>query len=220
MLAAQLPLEPVRDSGTSITGAFEGWYKNNDGTYSILVGYFNRNQKQTLDIPVGPDNHIDPGGPDLGQPTHFLPRRQWGVFTIKVPSDFGTRKLTWTLVANRQTNVITMHLKPEWIVEPYEDAANKNTPPVLKFSPDGPAFTGPPSGMAAIYDTALRDPVTLTTWVTDEGPKVNVPALQLAVHERRVRREGDGRLGDVVARPCPDEVAKLLALLGRRGRPD
>ena len=72
---AQLPMEPTLDSGASITGAFEGWYKNNDGTYSILVGYLNRNQKQTLDIPIGPDNHIDLGGPDQGQPTHFLPRR-------------------------------------------------------------------------------------------------------------------------------------------------
>src|SRR5262249_34554960 len=62
----QLPLEPFRDSGASITGAFEGWFKNNDGSYSLLVGYFNRNQKETLDIPVGPDNHIDPGGPDQG----------------------------------------------------------------------------------------------------------------------------------------------------------
>src|SRR5436853_394628 len=133
-----LPLEPRHDAGQSITAAFEGWFANQDGTYSILLGYYNRNRKQDLDIPVGPSNQIEPGGPDQGQPTHFLSGRQWGVFTVKVPNDFGTRKLTWTLVANGQTNVITMHLKPEWIVEPYEDAANKNTPPVLKFVPDGP----------------------------------------------------------------------------------
>src|SRR5262249_51125428 len=81
----------------------------------------------------------------------------------------------WTLVANGQTNVITMHLKPEWVVEPYEDAANKNTPPVVKFSSDGATFTGPPAGIAASYNTSLPDPVTLTTWVTDEGPKINIP---------------------------------------------
>src|SRR5215468_824050 len=46
----QLPLEPSRDTGASVTGAFEGWFKNNDGSFSLLVGYFNRNQKQTLDI--------------------------------------------------------------------------------------------------------------------------------------------------------------------------
>ena len=44
-----------------------------------------------------------------GQPTHFLPRRQWGVFTITVPSDFGNKRLTWTLVANGQTTVIPLH---------------------------------------------------------------------------------------------------------------
>ena len=141
----------------------------------VLVGYFNRNTKQELDISVGPHNQIEPGGPDQGQPTHFLTGRQWGVFSIKVPSDFGTRKLTWTLVSNGQTNVITMHLKPEWIVEPFEDAANKNTPPVLRLLADGPTFTGPPSDLAATYSTSLPDPITLTTWATDEGPKINIP---------------------------------------------
>src|SRR5215216_5313339 len=98
-----LPLEPIKDRGQSITGAFEGWYKNADGTYSLLVGYMNRNRLETLDVPVGPNNRIDPGGPDMGQPTHFLPRRNWGVFVIKVPADFGKTRLTWTLTTNGQT---------------------------------------------------------------------------------------------------------------------
>src|SRR5438045_3264592 len=61
----------VRERGSSITGAFEGWFYNKDGSQSLLVGYFNRNTKQELDIPVGANNRIEPGGPDLGQPTHF-----------------------------------------------------------------------------------------------------------------------------------------------------
>ena len=81
---AQLPLDPRHDTGQSITPAYEGWYKNADGSFTLLVGYYNRNSKQTLDIPVGPDNRIEPGGPDQGQPTHFLLQRQWGVFTIRV----------------------------------------------------------------------------------------------------------------------------------------
>src|SRR5262245_30517888 len=92
-LSGQLPMEPVREKGQSITGAFEGWYQNPDGTFSLLVGYFNRNSKEVLDIPVGPNNRIEPGGPDQGQPTHFQPRRHWGVFTVTVPKDFGNKRL-------------------------------------------------------------------------------------------------------------------------------
>jgi hypothetical protein len=50
--AQNLPLEPIHESGSSVTGAFEGWFKNPDGTFSLLFGYFNRNTKQELDIPV------------------------------------------------------------------------------------------------------------------------------------------------------------------------
>src|SRR5271165_4486958 len=103
MAADQLPMEPLHESGQSITGAYEGWFQNADGTFSFLVGYFNRNLKEEPDIQIGPNNRIEPGGPDQGQPTHFLPRRQWGVFTVTVPKDFGTKKLTWTLASNGQT---------------------------------------------------------------------------------------------------------------------
>jgi hypothetical protein len=170
---------PIRERGSSITGAYEGWYLDQDGSTRMLVGYFNRNTQQQLDIPVGPNNRIEPGGPDQGQPTHFLTSRQWGVFSIKVPKDFGSKKLTWTIVANGFTNTVTMHLRPEWLVEPFLDAASKNTPPVLRFQPDGSAFTGPPATIAARYVAVVGEPLTLTTWASDEGPKINVelPAL-------------------------------------------
>ena len=90
--AQSLPLEPPHESGANITGAFEGWFKNPDGSFNLLLGYFNRNTKQELDVPIGPNNRIEPGGPDRGQPTHFLAGRQWGMFVVKVPSDFGSNK--------------------------------------------------------------------------------------------------------------------------------
>ena len=141
-----LPLTvPIRERGSSVTPAFEGWYYEKDGSQRVLVGYFNRNTKQEFDIPVGPNNHIDPGPADQGQPTHFNAGRAWGVFTIPIPKDFGDKKLSWTIVANGFTNTITLHTKPDYIVEPFEDAANKNTPPKLKFEPNGKVFAGPPS---------------------------------------------------------------------------
>jgi len=166
---AQLPLEPPHDAGQSITGAFEGWFQNPDGSYSLLVGYFNRNQKETIEIPVGPNNRIEPGGPDQGQPTTFLPRRQWGVFTITVPKDFGSKKLTWTITANGQTTTIPMSLNPLWVVTPYKDAGIGNTPPVVKLDPSGDSFTGPPEGLAKTLSAHQNEPVTFTVWITDDG---------------------------------------------------
>ena len=98
--AQTLPLEPTHESGANVTGAFEGWYKNPDGSFNLLLGYFNRNTRQDLDVSIGPNNRIEPGGPDRGQPTHFLSGRKWGMFVIKVPGDFGSSKLTWTLTVN------------------------------------------------------------------------------------------------------------------------
>jgi hypothetical protein len=166
---AQTPAPAPPDSGQSVTGAFEGWWANSDGAFSFLVGYFNRNQKESLDIPIGPNNRIEPGGPDQGQPTHFLPRRQWGVFTITAPKDFGDKKLVWTLVANGQTTSIPLSLNPLWVVEPFKDAALGNTPPVVKFDPEGKPFQGPPHGIAASFTARVGNPLMLTVWVTDDG---------------------------------------------------
>jgi len=171
-----LPLSNVsRERGSSVTPAYEGWYRDRDGSVRFLVGYYNRNTTQEFDIPAGPDNRIEPGDPDQGQPTHFNTGRQWGVFTLKVPPGLGAKKMTWTIVSNGFTNTVTLHTRPEWIVEPYEDAAQKNTPPVLRFQPDAPSFTGPPSVIAMRYTAIVGTPLALTAWVTDEGAKVNVP---------------------------------------------
>lgn len=167
--APQLPLEPLRETGQSVIGAFEGWYQNPDGTFSLLVGYMNRNTKEVLEIPVGPNNRIEPGGPDVGQPTHFLPRRQWGVFTVKVPKDFGDKRLTWTIVANGQTTTIPLNLNPLWIVEPFKDAGGGNTPPRVRFTAGGTPLQGPPNDIAHTLTTSVSKPLELTVWVTDDG---------------------------------------------------
>ena len=104
--------EPVTNSGGPIYATFEGWGPLKDGTNALLLGYFNRNRTQAVDIPIGPDNSIEPGGPDYGQPTHFLTGRQYGMFAITVPKDFGNKKLTWTINANGHKTAVTFWMKP------------------------------------------------------------------------------------------------------------
>jgi hypothetical protein len=202
---AQLPLEPQRDSGQSVSPAFEGWFKNTDGTFTLLVGYFNRNRKEVLDIPIGPDNKIEPGGPDFGQPTQFLPRRNWGVFAIRVPADFGDRKLTWTITANGTLVSIPLGLTKDYQVEPWKDAAQGNTPPVLRLSPDGPALQGPPAGYAASLTAHVGQTLALTVWATDDGivdPNRKVPEWPVSVSWFKHR--GPGAVTFTPAKPPID----------------
>lgn len=205
--AGQLPLEPVRESGQSVTPAFEGWFKNPDGTFSLLVGYFNRNLKETVDIPIGPENKIEPGGPDYGQPTAFLPRRQWGVFAIKVPADFGDKKLTWTITANGRPMSIPLGLTKDYQLEPYKDAAQGNTPPVLRFSPGGPAFQGPPLTVAASLTAVVSQPLTLTVWASDDGiVDLNRKAPEWPVSVSWFKHRGPGAVTFAAQKPPIDHA--------------
>ncbi|MBI4887116.1 MAG: hypothetical protein HY824_08485 [Acidobacteria bacterium] len=170
--AQQLPSEPQRDFGTSVTGAFEGWYENPDGSRTFLVGYLNRNATQTLDVPIGPNNRIEPGGPDLGQPTHFLPGRVHGVFIVTVPREFtAEQRLTWTLVANGVTTSIPLRLQPDYVVSPFTDVAVKNTPPVVRLEENGKPTQGPVGMLAsAVARTAsVGTPLSLTVFASDDA---------------------------------------------------
>jgi hypothetical protein len=173
-----LPLEPDHNAGASLSGAFEGWFPDPDGTYSILVGYFNRNLKEPLDIPIGPNNDIEPGGPDHGQPTHFLPGRGWGLFTINVPKDFGNKSFTWTLVVNGVTTSIPVNLAPLWRIAPFIDATG-DTPAYIAFSEDGPFVNGPVGQSESITATA-GTPLPLTVWVADDAKSPPLPSTPVA----------------------------------------
>jgi hypothetical protein len=202
---AQLPLEPLHDSGQGVTPAYEGWFQNADGSFSILFGYYNRNQKQDLDIPIGPNNRIDPGGPDRGQPTHFLPGRQWGLFTITVAKDFGKNKLTWTLIVNGQTTGIPASLDPLWELAPFKDATD-NTPPVVSF--DGGASVQGPRPITASLTTTVANPLALKVAVSDDAwvipgeRKPKTPPVTLVWSKFR----GPGSVTFDNARPAVEKV--------------
>jgi len=170
LLGQALP-EPRKQFGASITGAFEGWYEDGKGTRGFLVGYYNRNTQEELDIPIGPNNRIEPGGPDMGQPTHFLPSRQFGMFAIPVPKGFTPEdKLTWTIYANGKFTSIPLRLHADYEISPFTEIAVNNTPPVIKFEENGRALQGPIATLtnAAVRTASVSQPLALTTWVTDD----------------------------------------------------
>ena len=122
LLAAGLGLDAqtrfTYSRGQSVSPAFEGWWQNEDGTYSLFFGYMNSNWVEEFDVPIGPDNHIEPGGPDRGQPTHFYPRRNLFLFTVDVPADFGEQEVVWTLTTNGVTERAYGSLRTDYLLDP------------------------------------------------------------------------------------------------------
>jgi hypothetical protein len=89
--------------GQNVSPAFEGWETNPDGSFNMVFGYMNRNWEEEVDVPIGADNNLSPGAADQGQPTHFLPRRNRFVFKVRVPKDWGSKELIWTLTTKGKT---------------------------------------------------------------------------------------------------------------------
>jgi hypothetical protein len=169
-VGAQQSLVPMSGSGRTVTPVFEGWYPNRDGTFSISFGYFNRNATESLEIPIGSDNRIEPGDANQGQPARFEPRRHWGVFAVKVPADFGEKKVTWTVKVRGETFSIAGSLSRDWQIDALEgEAGTGNTPPALRFEANGPEGSGPGGITAGPLTVKAGTPLALDVWARDDG---------------------------------------------------
>lgn len=164
----QLPLSPSRERGVSVTPVFEGWFRNQDGTFALSFGYFNRNAEEVLDIPIGANNFIEPGDPNQGQPTHFLTGRHWGVFTVTVPADFGDRRAAWTLISGGETIAIPGHLHIDYEIDVLKDGASGNVPPTIEFEPGSPAGMGPNGVTVGPRTVAVGSPLSLSVAGRDD----------------------------------------------------
>jgi len=170
-LHAQVPtsIPQIRfNAGQNVAPYFEGWIRNTDGSFDLVFGYFNRNYQEELVIPPGPDNKVEPGPPDQGQPTYFMPRRQRWTFRIRVPADFGKKSITWTVTAHGRTDKAYGELIPvqeitERIVmtngglDPGDD--DPNAPPSITIAPITNAVAGTAVPLvASVMDDGLPKP--------------------------------------------------------------
>lgn len=109
-----LPYQLKYDRGQTVQPVFEGWSRNAEGTFDMHFGYLNRNYVEELNLPVGPDNRMEPGDADRGQPTFFQVRSNRNIFTVTVPSDFGDQELVWSLTSKGETLRAIGWLDPQW----------------------------------------------------------------------------------------------------------
>jgi len=205
-----LPGEPQHQFGAIVTPAFEGWFTNKDGSKSFLIGYFNRNLNEEVDVPIGPNNHFEPGPADRGQPTHFLSGRNWGVFKIDVPKDYPPKQeITWVINANGQQMRVPFYLHVDYEIEPFV-GIQTNTPPIMRFAENGPTVQGP-LDLTIERQAAVGAELPLNVWLADDGKTSSAtqrpPANRDPVNITWTKYRGEGKVTFENAKPKPQKTS-------------
>ena len=189
----QWPLAPVPPDGQRVAPFFDGFYENPDGTITLSFGYSNLNREQTIEIPLGPNNFIEPKEYDGRQPTSFPVApvadtgggrrdRERGVFTITVPATF-KGDVVWTLRHNGQTHKVPGRAKTgayglRWPM------AMGSIPPLLGFKPDALTGRGPVGVESPPLQATVGTPLSVTIWLNDDSKRTD----EIQIKERGPER--------------------------------
>jgi hypothetical protein len=186
-------------TGQDISPAYEGWEQNADGSFNLVFGYMNRNWGEDLDIPVGEDNYFSPGPEDRGQPTHFYPRRNRFTFKVRVPADFGSQELVWTLRIRGSEEKAFASLRPDYKLDAVVVMSETGALGIGVSDSIMRANTAPSVELVGepVRRVGVGQPVTLVARVTDDG----IPRIPRRPPPRT--REGPPRLPPAALRPPP-----------------
>ena len=184
----EFPLAPPNAEGNFVAPYFDGFYRNDDGTYTLSFGFMNRNDSDLIEIPLGPDNFIEPAEFDGKQPTSFPvvsyggfggPRER-GTFGVIVPADF-EGDVVWTLTTDGYTTKVPGRLKGRFQgVIGFESAYELSTTPqaegslrpIIRFSENGPDGIGLVGiDMPEKLTTRVGQPIEVRFWAFDRGER-------------------------------------------------
>ena len=158
--------------GQNVSPAYEGWEEDEAGNRYFLFGYMNRNWAEELDVPAGPDNNVQPGGPDAGQPTHFLPRRNRFVFRVPVPEEFDENdEMIWTLTTAGVTERAYATLRLDYLVDNLVQASEQGALGAGRSDPAMRANTAPVLRIEGSRNRQVRvgEPLALVAVASDDG---------------------------------------------------
>ncbi|MCB1670706.1 MAG: hypothetical protein R3F41_13430 [Gammaproteobacteria bacterium] len=179
------PLASRKASGEPIAPMFNGWIGNPDGSVQLVFGFANQNREDVLDIPLGPDNKLEPARFDGAQPTHFPTYRRGGfvgiqergVFAVTVPADMAGTEVIWTLTSGGQTYSVPGRATSTSYEMSPDPAAFGSTNPAIRFDPNGMESTDREGIYASRLTARVGEPVTLTAYVQDRGVREQYPEL-------------------------------------------
>ena len=197
----QYNLQLFRARGGPVIPIFNGWYVNPDGTKELCFGYFSTNTEEVLEIPIGPDNFIEPVEFDGVQAAHFLPirgtpdggRMYQCIFTVNIPGDY-EGDVRWTLRIGNEGTEKREFSSPgrtrytQYLITGERAEDLRTLSPLLRLGPDGPNIVGPDGNhyVAGPLRARVGEPLTLTAWArrdNDMGQPIMLGSVPLGEGE-------------------------------------
>ena len=188
---------PVRESGQPVIPIFEGWIPNFDDMSDMTrlsFSYFNLNSLEAVDIPLGPNNFIEPSEFDGNQPTHFVPasqccnRRYLSAFTVDVPGDY-RGDVRWTLIQDGRTySVPGRALYEAYRMDNMEAYTISPVAAELRFGgPEGPAGRGRSGVTYGPLTVVAGDVLPLSVWVDPQPASATMVVGSFAGEQMQAR---------------------------------
>jgi len=155
--------------GLPVIPIFEGAYENEDGSVTYSFGYLNRNTAEAIEIPLGPNNRIEPAEFGGLQPSRFETTRHTGVFTVTVPASMRDGEVWWYIKTGQheELKVPGRRGRLGYTLDRTPRPAG-SVAPVASFVEGGPQVQDP-DGLVAEETLTVKAgaPVTLSAQVDD-----------------------------------------------------
>ncbi len=173
------PLANFQKSGDLVAPFFDGWIDNGDGSVTMVFGFMNRNTDEIVDIPLGPNNYIQPVQFDGVQPSHFpvydrrglTGIRERGAFAVTVPAGMAGTEVVWTLSHAGHSYSIPGRAVSVAYEMSSDPRALGSLNPAVRFTRDGPEGIGREGVMGPRVTASVGTPVTLSAYVQDRGAR-------------------------------------------------
>jgi hypothetical protein len=213
------PLQPSSRVDRVVAPFMEGWYENEDGTYTISFGYLNVNE-DPVEIPLGEDNFIEPAQFDGTQPTYFERGHPRGVFAVTVPASMHDVDVWWTLrnasgeVTRVPGRTSATAYQLDWVPRPHG-----SLPPSVSFDGQGEEGRGPQGIMAErVLTASVGVPIVLSVNARDPSERDEEdPRSQGVIPVRATWVKHQGPIGGLVEYERHESTPEPEVRSGRRG---
>lgn len=183
------PLASRKASGDLVGPMFNGWIKNEDNSVTMIFGFVNRNREQIVDIPLGPNNYLEPAMFDGAQPTHFpvysrrgfVGLQERGAFAVTLPPEMADTEVVWTLKHAGKSYSVPGRTSSTAYEMSSGSQALGSLNPTIRFDMNGEVSTDREGIYADKITASVGKPVTLTAYAQDRGERDEYPELEQTI---------------------------------------